>query len=116
MPKRSRCTKKRSGPDDFQIGVALTGLGKIERRLRRTGQAVAFSERAVRQLEKYDGNPVYLATARFELAQALWDGGVARKRAEELATQAEGTLASLGKTEEKELRRVRGWLADAAHR
>ncbi|MDI1442595.1 serine/threonine-protein kinase [Polyangium sp. 6x1] len=108
--------EKVNGPDDFQIGIALTGRGKVERKMGRTAQAVPLLEQATQTLEKFDGNPVFLALARFELAQALWDGGKTRDRAKQLSTQAEQTLASMGEAETKELLRVRGWLARVAGR
>ncbi|MDI3288743.1 serine/threonine-protein kinase [Polyangium sp. 15x6] len=108
--------EKVNGPEDFQIGIALTGRGKVERRMGRAAQAVPLLEEAVKNLETYDGNPVFLALARFELAQALWDGAKARDRAKQLSTQAEQVLASMGEAEAKELLRVRAWLARVAGR
>ncbi|HVK69576.1 MAG TPA: serine/threonine-protein kinase [Polyangium sp.] len=106
--------EKVNGPEDFQIGIALTGRGTVERRMGRAVQAVSLLEQAVEYLAKFDGNPVFLALARFELAQALWNDAKARDRAKQLATQAEQALASMDEAEAKELVRVRGWLSRVA--
>jgi hypothetical protein len=70
----------------------------------------------VQKLEKHDGNPVFAALARFELALVLWPGARSRDRARALATQAEQALAGLGEAEAKELLRVRAWLSKVAVR
>jgi tetratricopeptide (TPR) repeat protein len=84
--------EKTHGSEHPDVAHALAGLGLTFLAKREPTQAVALLERALLIYEKEDpddstaGN---LPSARFSLARALWETGKDRRRAVELATQAQ---------------------------
>jgi tetratricopeptide (TPR) repeat protein len=96
-------------PDYFEKAFTLVGIGECELHLGHAAEVIAPLRRAVKLFEGYDGGPASLASARFTLARALWDGRGDRGEARALATSAEATLAA-APDHADELAGVRAWL------
>lgn len=93
---------------DFQtLGqtYAMLGTGLIERGLRDRGMAAL--EQAIDAFERHDDSAVYLAAARFRLAQTLW--ATDRRRARHLATRAHRVLAA-NEHDREDAQEVEAWL------
>jgi tetratricopeptide (TPR) repeat protein len=93
------------------LALALTGLGyvQLERGLHR--DALPPLERALTIAERGPSQPDELASTRFSLARALWDGGGDRRRARVLAEQAREVFHAAGPSRSGEHDEVVQWLA-----
>lgn len=79
------------GPDHPHVAYPLTGIGHCRMAQGRIDEALAAFEHALRIAEGAQADPTLIATARYDLAQALWQAGRDRDRAIELATLAHRT-------------------------
>jgi tetratricopeptide (TPR) repeat protein len=98
------------GQDHPDTGAYLHAVGVSLHALDRPAEAIAPLEQAVALFERHPRDPRFLASARVELARALWDGGGDRVRACSLAEQG---AAVFRETTESELalREAEAWLA-----
>ncbi len=85
--------EKAVGPAHDEVGYWLAAQGRVEVALKRVPEGTRHLERATAILEAASADVEALASARFELARALWDGGGDRKRAWDLAERARKGLS-----------------------
>jgi tetratricopeptide (TPR) repeat protein len=91
--------------DETLIGAAIqTGRCQID--LGHARDAIAGLEAVVAGAAQNKLDPATLATARFELARALWDGGGDRARAVALAADSEPVLSRAAKVQQV---RIAAW-------
>jgi|GEM_PF-2462237 len=106
--------EKAVGPKDPLVATSLVNLGHVLTAMERYDEAVAALERAVAITEHHKIEPAWLAEAQFALAQALWrvdDRRAAkRRRAMELARDAQRRYEAMGDPAAAELREVKEWL------
>jgi tetratricopeptide (TPR) repeat protein len=77
----------------------------------RAGEALGPAERILHRLSaKPATHPERVAEAQLVLARALWDAGHDRKRALDLAREAERSLAARGSSAKEQLEEARRWL------
>jgi serine/threonine-protein kinase len=83
------------GAEHPDLGVALDGHAGHLLARGRPREAIPVAERALIILDRVGASVENRASARFHLAQALWAGGVDRRRAVQVAREAEALLAPL---------------------
>jgi serine/threonine protein kinase/Tfp pilus assembly protein PilF len=91
------------------IGGPLDGLGAIALADGRPAEAVPLLENALTQYEQYPGGRTVIGQVRYNLAQALWDSRIDRRRSLELAKHAREDFAAM-KSPRRE-REVALWLS-----
>jgi tetratricopeptide (TPR) repeat protein len=100
---------QRNDPESYETGDSLAGIGGSLTDQHKPLEGLPYLEKAVKLVEGISGATDSLASARFELAEALWDARKDRPRALSLARQAQvGWTASKS---ELDLRRVQEWLS-----
>jgi len=105
--------EKVGGPDYPGLPEVLTPIGKTHLALHRPNEALAPLERALALCEgkTWEGRPEVLASARFSLARALWEGKGDHERALELANAAKEAFARSTKARLPEAAELERWLA-----
>src|SRR5262249_35240718 len=98
--------EKAFAADSPLIGLTLLDIGSAYLNLHQPQDAKPSLERAARLLESSKQDPVFLARARFRLAQALWETHSDRERAITLAQEARATLLKASKAESERLREI----------
>jgi tetratricopeptide (TPR) repeat protein/predicted Ser/Thr protein kinase len=93
--------------------IAMLNLAGVHSQQGRLAEAVDLNERALAIFEAVPGgNPLHLATVRFNLARDLWRlSRAGRKRAVSLARSALGDFQRAGEARAAEARDVAAWLA-----
>jgi tRNA A-37 threonylcarbamoyl transferase component Bud32 len=91
--------------------LAMTTLlkGKLFFRRDRLGEALPLLEKGYRFLSENHGSDSQLASAGFNLAQILWNGGGDRARAVQLAKDAQAQMRTLGPAPAYLLMRLNIW-------
>ena len=103
----------RTGPEGLELQKALVALARAELEAGDVALAREHVERALGLLEaRAEPVPDVEATARFVLARCLFASPGDRSRALALARRAERALVAEGPAGERELGRVRTWLAE----
>jgi hypothetical protein len=97
--------------DDPEIASSYVSNGTLLREIGAVDEAIRELSHGVEILEKRPTDTRPLASARFALAGALWDGRRDRARAVALAQTAQRDLAAAGKDAEAERGEVDAWLA-----
>jgi tetratricopeptide (TPR) repeat protein len=104
--------EKAVGPKHRWLGGMLTSMGESYMRDGEPAKAVPWLERAVAVQEGSEGDPTWLAEARFGLGRALADSD--RRRARELVGAAHDVFAAAGAPRKKEADESAAWLAGHA--
>ncbi len=97
------------GKEHPQLVLVLIALGAVQHQLGDVEASIPLLERAVGLAETGPANPLDLADARFELAQALQTADRDRDRAIALAREAQATFEQSASDGDR-LADIRGWL------
>jgi tetratricopeptide (TPR) repeat protein len=91
------------------LGMPLTAMGRALTALARSKEALATLDRALRIREASEPDAALVAETRFAFAEAIWQAGVDRLRAREVARVAREGYA--GAKDEKKVAEIDAWLA-----
>ncbi len=115
--KASRCFRralsikeKILGASHPELAFPLTGLGFLLINKNQAQEALPYLERALSIRNSHAGDPGDLGETKFALARTLWSIGHERKRAIQLARQAQKNFAQAGAFRDAERKRVGSWL------
>lgn len=112
LGQRSLAVRQKALGHEAPAPLLFMTIGEAQLGLARTAAARVSFDRALALLQDQSHpDRQKLATARFDMARALWDGGGDRRRARELATSAHDLDAAVGERAAKDLARVTNWLA-----
>jgi tetratricopeptide (TPR) repeat protein len=106
--------EKTVGLDSPNGVLPVTGKGEALLALGRASEAVPLFERVLQVLEGRTGRPEVVASAQYNLAQALWATGQQPERALRLALTARDTFARTPLLKAKELARLEALLEQHA--
>ncbi len=106
--------EKTVGPDHIDVARPLVELGLLHHNIGSLRDALKYLERALVLCEERDREPVIIGNLRFALAQVLWDSprghGRDRRRARDLAKQAEASYTARGEPSRLARNQVATWL------
>ncbi|MCP4661808.1 MAG: serine/threonine protein kinase [bacterium] len=112
--KGLQITRRHLGPQHPNQVFLLISMGSVLIAANRSAAAVERLEQAIRVGEAHpEYHPEYLAIARFRLAEALWQSGGDRRRAQRLALRARDGFREFSRsTPELDPREIEDWLRE----